>query len=169
MFTGSPRLHLSFGICLKQCCQLFAKLFGQSEKKNSAAEEKFRSPSNFTFLKEFGPQKNIIFVCVSGKITIFLGHLPRIIGYEEGNNFLKIQPLFSPFLFKISQNLAAQLPGHSPFYSTFFDLYGRNIGQSTLAWSWAGGDVKEFNHPLPHHLRVCELATAVATPRCCPL
>jgi hypothetical protein len=34
---------------------------------------KLRSPGSFHLLKEFGLKKNTIFVCVSGKITIFLG------------------------------------------------------------------------------------------------
>jgi hypothetical protein len=80
-----------------------------------------RSPSNFSFLKEFGLQKNTIFVCVSGKITIFLGHCPRI---REETILLKYGPFFqnrSKFGRKIVR------PLH--FFSAFFDLCGRTVGQ----------------------------------------
>jgi hypothetical protein len=49
------------------------RTFQPIQKKNLAAEEKKSLP-----LKKFGLQKKIIFVCVSGKITIFLGHFSRI-------------------------------------------------------------------------------------------
>jgi hypothetical protein len=93
-------------------CQLFAELFDQSRRKIRLLRKKIRSLSNFPFLKEFGLKKNTIFVCASGKITIFLGHFP-----------------FRPFLFKIGQNSAAELSVRSTFYSVLFYLCGRTIGQ----------------------------------------
>jgi hypothetical protein len=60
------------------CSQLFAELFSQSRRKIRPLREKIWSPSNFPFLKEFGPKENTILVCVSRKITIFLGHFARI-------------------------------------------------------------------------------------------
>ncbi len=52
--------------------------FRPIQKKNSTAEEKIGPPSNFPFSKDFGLKKNTNLVCESGKITIFLGHFPRI-------------------------------------------------------------------------------------------
>jgi hypothetical protein len=81
---------------------------------------------------------------VSGKIKIFLEQLPRIRGYEERNNFAKILPLFSLFV-QICQNSAAELSGHSTFYSALFDLYGKTISRlatlkmSQNVWTRGGG------------------------------
>jgi hypothetical protein len=52
--------------------------FSANPEEKLAAEEKKLSFSNFSFLKEFGLKKNTIFVCVSEKITTFLGHFSRI-------------------------------------------------------------------------------------------
>jgi hypothetical protein len=95
------------------------------QRKIQPLRKKIRSSSKFHFLKEFGLKKNNIFVCVSGKISCTSLELESIRG---GNPFGKVQPPFWPFLFKIGQNLAADLSGHSTFYS-LFDLCGRAIGQ----------------------------------------
>jgi hypothetical protein len=44
----------------------------KSLQKNSVAEDKKRSPSNFQFFREFGLKKNTIFVCVNLKMIIYL-------------------------------------------------------------------------------------------------
>jgi hypothetical protein len=65
-------------------------------------------------------------------------------------------------LFKICQNFAAQLPGHSPFYSTFSDVYGRNIGQLTTLAEAAGREVtsKSLITPLSHCCQMAEFWAA---------
>jgi hypothetical protein len=54
------------------------RTFRPIQKKNSTAQEKNSIPSNFPFLKEFCFKKNTVFVCVSGKITLFLRRFPGI-------------------------------------------------------------------------------------------
>jgi hypothetical protein len=51
------------------CSQLFAELFGQSRRKIRPVRKKIRSLFEGIRLK-----KNAIFVCVRGKIIIFLRH-----------------------------------------------------------------------------------------------
>jgi hypothetical protein len=62
----------------EQCCQLFTELLSQSRKKICPPGKKNSFPQLFSLLKEFGLKKTTIFVCVSGTITIFLGHFSRI-------------------------------------------------------------------------------------------
>ncbi len=125
--------QLAFAALPEAVLPTFCKTFRPIQKKNSATEEKIRSPSNFTFLMEIGPQKNIIFVCVSRKITIFLGHFPRMIGYEEGNNFLKIQPLFGPFCSKSAKILPHSCPA-TPLFIRPFPTYTAEISASWQHW-----------------------------------
>jgi len=71
--------------------------------------KKIRSLSYIPFLKEFGLKKTTIFVCVSGTITIFLGHFPRI---REGKRRESLLFNFGPILalfVQICQNSAAEL------------------------------------------------------------
>ncbi len=86
--------------------------------------KKFGPPVNFTFWRNLGSRKTI-FLLVCGKISCTSLELESIRG---GNPFGKVQPPFWPFLFKIGQNLAADLSGHSTFYSLFY-LCGRALGQ----------------------------------------
>jgi hypothetical protein len=67
--------------------------------------------------------KNTIFVCVSGKITIFLGHFPRIREDKRRETILlKIDPFSVLFVQNRPkfENLAAELSGRSTFYSALF-------------------------------------------------
>ncbi len=58
--------------------------FRPVQKKNSAAKgKKMRSPSNFNFLKKFGPQKHYFCLCVSGKISWTSLELERIWGRKQ--------------------------------------------------------------------------------------
>ncbi len=77
---------------------ILCRTFRQIRKVNSAAEEKhLNSYSNSPFLKEFGLNKNTIFVCVSWKMTIVLGHFFLKEGKRGGKKFVKILPLFGLF------------------------------------------------------------------------
>jgi hypothetical protein len=107
------------------------------QKKNSVAEEKNSVPSKFPFLKEFG--KNTIFVCVSGKITIFLGHFPRI---REDKRSETILLRVGPFVQNRPkfENLAAELSGRYNFNSALFDLCSRTIGQLATLLHTKGSD-----------------------------
>ncbi len=103
-----------------QCCQLFAELLGQSRRKIRSTRKKIRPPVIFPFWRNFGLKENTIFVCVSGKVTIFLGHLP-IIREEKRRETILLK--FGPFLLEIGQNSATELSGRSTFYSAIFFTY----------------------------------------------
>jgi hypothetical protein len=70
------------------------------------------------------------FICpvqYSVQVVKFFLDFPRI---RRGNQtFMKMSPLFRPFLFKIGQKFAADLAGRCTFYSAPFQLCGRKIGQ----------------------------------------
>jgi hypothetical protein len=93
--------------------------FPASPEENSAAKE---SPRNFHVLKEFGLRKKTIFyLCEWEKDNISWTslELERIRG-GGGKQFFKVWPLFV-------QNV--DLSSRSTFYSAFFYLCGRTIGQ----------------------------------------
>ncbi len=115
------------------CCQLFAKLFGQFRRKIRPLRKKFGPLVIFPFWRNLALRKNIIFVCVSGKITIFVGHFPRMIGYEEGNNFLKIQPLFGPFCSKSAKIWPHNCPA-TPLFIRPIPTYTAEISASWQHW-----------------------------------
>ncbi len=107
VLPSSSRYHLSADpgradgqtVCLLEwleCCQLFAELFGQCRRKIRPLRKKIRSPkfSLFAFLKELGLKKNTIFISVSGKIAIFLGHFLRI---RDDKRRITIFFKFGPF------------------------------------------------------------------------
>ncbi len=51
-------------------------------------------------------------------------------------HFLEVRPLFCLSV-KNQPNLATDISGHSMFFSTLFDLWGRTIGQlATWPWFW---------------------------------
>jgi hypothetical protein len=81
------------------------------------------SPSKFHFLKEFWLKKNNTFVCVNGKLILFLGLRIRDDKRRESSS-----APFRPFLLKM-KNTAADLSGRSTCYSALFDLCSRTIGQ----------------------------------------
>ncbi len=94
---GSDKLGPLTHLAAHQCCQLFAQLFGQSRRKIRPQRKKIRSPVNFPFWRNLG--KNTIFVCVSGKITIFLGNFPRIREDKMRETILlKIDPFSALFV-----------------------------------------------------------------------
>jgi hypothetical protein len=96
------------------------KTFWLVRRKNSAAEKKIRLPTKFEFLKAFGLMKILLSVsrCL-GKVSYFFD-LHRISEDKRNTNFYEVRPL----LYKIGQNSAAALSGHSTFYSALFELCG---------------------------------------------
>jgi hypothetical protein len=89
-------------ICINQGLMVTrAELFDQSRRKIRLLRKKIRSPSNFPFLKEFGLKKDTIFVCLSGKISIFLGHFPI---NREDKRRETILLKFGPFSALLVQN-----------------------------------------------------------------
>jgi hypothetical protein len=70
-------------------------------------------------------KENTIFVCVSGKITTFLGHFSRIKEDKRKETIWLHWPVF----IKLANNSAAELFRCSTFYSTLFDLCDRTFGQ----------------------------------------
>ncbi len=104
----------------RQCCQLFAELYGQSRRKIQPLKKEIRFHSSFHFLKEFRLKKDTIFSVRMGK------YISRtFLRIKVGKHFFN----FGPFSLKIGKNSAADLSGRTTFYSALFDLCSRKIGQ----------------------------------------
>jgi hypothetical protein len=98
--------------------------------------KKFGPPVIFLFERNLG-LKNTIFVCVSEKTTLFLGHFPRI-REDRRRKKVEIRPLFGPFCSKSAKNRPQNCLA-APLFIWPFLTYAAEppIGQLAKLWNVA--------------------------------
>ncbi len=124
-----PTLPISLQTGKFQCCQLWAKPASQSGGKIWPLK-KIRPSAKFDFLKASGLMKILLVVSTClGKVQYFFD-LHRIRENKRRKTiFLEVRPIFGPFCTKSAKIRSHLCPAFLFFYSAFFELCGRTIGQ----------------------------------------